>query len=64
MTVTVNFVSEEPDISVPADEKTLMLVFSLGPMEAKFLQAMLTTKGWVGKDELPVVRIFDPADDL
>jgi hypothetical protein len=52
----LNFVTEEPDISVPCDEKTLIHVFTLGPLEAKFLQAMLSTKGWVGKEELPVVR--------
>lgn len=52
----LNFVTEEPDISVPCDEKTLMHVFTLGPMEAKFLQAMLATRGWVGKEELPEAR--------
>ena len=54
--MNVNFITEEPDISVPCDVKTLMLVFTLGPLEAKFLQAMLSTKGWVGKDELPEAR--------
>lgn len=54
--VNVNFVTEEPDISVPCDVKTLMLVFTLGPLEATFLQAMLSTKGWVGKDEIPEAR--------
>jgi hypothetical protein len=50
------FVAEEPDITVPADEKTLMLVFGLSPMEARFLQTMLMTTGWVGHAELPEVR--------
>ena len=54
MTV-VEFMTKEPDILVPADEKTLMQVFSLSPMEAKFLQSMLTNS-WVGKDELPIVK--------
>lgn len=40
---------------VPADVKTLMQVFSLPPMEAKLLQAMLTNE-WVGKDELPEIK--------
>lgn len=51
----VMFKTKEPDISVPADEKTLMQVFSLSPMEAKFLQSMLTNN-WVGKEELPIVK--------
>lgn len=49
----MNFITEEPDISVPADLKTLMQVFDLPPLEAKFLQTMLTTQGWIGKQELP-----------
>lgn len=52
----VNFVTTEPDIDVPADEKTLMLTFNISPMEARFMQAMLATTGWVGKDELPEVK--------
>ena len=51
----VMFMTKEPDILVPADEKTLMKVFSLSPMEAKFLQSMLINS-WVGKDELPEVK--------
>jgi hypothetical protein len=50
----VNFITEEPDIEVPADEKTLMHVFSLGPMEARFMQSMLL-RGWSGPQELPEV---------
>ena len=52
----VNFMTEEPDITVPADLKTLMAVLGLKMMEAKFLQAMLATKGWVGKEELPEIK--------
>ena len=51
----VNFMTEEPDISIPADEKTLMQTFSLSPMEARFIQAMLNTS-WVGEDELPEIK--------
>lgn len=52
----MNFITQEPDIVVPADIKTLMHVFSLQPLEAKFLQAMLASKTWVGKDELPAIK--------
>lgn len=52
----VSFLTQEPEISVPADVKTLMLTFALPPMEAKFLRAMLDSRAWVGKDELPEVR--------
>ena len=51
----IAFNTKEPDISVPADEKTLMFAFDLSPMEAKFLQAMLGTTEWIGKEELPEV---------
>ena len=49
------FAIKEPDIQVPADEKTLMHVFGLSPMEARFLQAMLV-RDWVGRRELPEVK--------
>ena len=39
---------------VPADEKTLIAVFGLSPMEARFLQALLQGD-WVGKEEMPEV---------
>ena len=52
----VSFMTEEPDIAVPADPKTLMAVLGLKLMEAKFLQAMLATKGWIGKEELPEIK--------
>ncbi len=52
----VNFMTEEPDISIPADEKTLMRAFGVSPMEARFIQAMLNTTGWVGEDELPEIK--------
>lgn len=51
----VNFVMREPDIAVPADEKTLMSVFDLPMLEARFLHAMLD-QPWVGKDELPAIK--------
>jgi hypothetical protein len=50
----VNFITEEPDIEVPADMQTLMQVFGLAPMEARFMQSMLV-RGWSGKEELPEV---------
>ena len=50
------FMTKEPGILVPADEKTLMIVFGLAPIEAKFLRAMLDTTGWIGKAELPDVK--------
>ena len=49
------FVTVEPRISVPADEKTLMHALGVTPMEARFIQAMLNTS-WVGEDELPEIR--------
>ena len=53
----MNFMTTEPDIHVPADEKTLMSVFKLPVLEARFLHAMLNTKGgWVGKYELPAIQ--------
>lgn len=52
----VNFVTTEPEIDVPADEKTLICVFGLAPMEARFLQAMLDTTDWIGKEELPEIK--------
>jgi hypothetical protein len=50
------FATMMPDIPVPADEKTLILALGVTPMEARFIQAMLNTDGWVGKDELPEVK--------
>ena len=52
----VEFMTEEPHVSVPADEKTLMKAFGVSPMEARFIQAMLNTTGWVGEDELPEIK--------
>ena len=52
----VEFMTVEPDVPVPADEKTLMHVFGVSPMEARFMQAMLNTNDWIGEDELPEVK--------
>lgn len=52
----VSFMTDEPDIAVPADLKTLMHVFGLKMLEAKFLQAMLAAEGWIGKEELPEIK--------
>ena len=52
----VEFMTVEPNIPVPADEKTLIHALGISPMEARFVQAMLNTNGWVGKDELPEVK--------
>jgi hypothetical protein len=52
----VNFVTVEPSVDVPADEKTLILAFGVTPMEARFMQAMLNTTDWIGKDELPEIK--------
>jgi hypothetical protein len=52
----IEFMTEEPRFSTPADEKTLMHALGITPMEARFVQAMLNTTGWVGKDELPEVK--------
>lgn len=52
----VNFVTVEPSVDVPADEKTIMLTFGVSPMEARFMQAMLGTTGWVGEEELPELK--------
>ena len=52
----VEFMTVEPKIKVPADEKTLIHALGITPMEARFVQAMLNTTGWVGKDELPEVK--------
>lgn len=49
----VQFKTEETVVAVAADTKTLMSVFRLTPMEARFLQAMLKHNSWVGKEELP-----------
>jgi hypothetical protein len=50
------FMTEEPKFSIPADEKTLIYVLGVSPMEARFVQAMLNTTGWVGEDELPEIK--------
>jgi hypothetical protein len=50
------FMIMEPNVPVPADEKTLMLALGISPMEARFVQAMLNTNKWVGQDELPEVK--------
>jgi hypothetical protein len=52
----VEFMTAEPNEPVHADEKTLMFVLGISPMEARFVQAMLSTNEWVGKDELPEVK--------
>lgn len=52
----VDFITIEPDRPVPADEKTLIHALGITPMEARFVQAMLNTTDWVGKDELPEVK--------
>lgn len=49
----VNFITRAQETPVPADFKTLMWVFSLPPLEAKFLALMLGGEGWIGKEELP-----------
>lgn len=49
----IEFKTEETVISVTADEKTLVYVFGLTRMEARFFQAMLKHNSWVGKEELP-----------
>jgi hypothetical protein len=50
------FMTVEPHNPIPADEKTLIYALGVSPMEARFVQAMLNTTGWVGKDELPEVK--------
>ena len=52
----VEFVTTEPRVRVPADEKTLIYTFGFSPMEARFVQAMLNTTNWVGEDELPEIK--------
>ena len=52
----VEFVTTEPRVRVPADEKTLIHTFGFSPMEARFVQAMLNTTNWVGEDELPEIK--------
>jgi hypothetical protein len=52
----IEFMTEEPRFFTPADEKTLIHALGITPMEARFVQAMLNTTGWVGKDELPEVK--------
>ena len=51
----LEFKLTEPVIHVPADHKTLMLVLKLGPMEARFLHAMLEHP-WVGTEEMPDLK--------
>jgi hypothetical protein len=50
----LEFKLQEPVISVPADEKTLIQVLKLAPVEAKFLQAMLV-HSWVSEEECPEI---------
>jgi hypothetical protein len=52
--MSLAFNTEDRDVPVPADEKTLIAAFGLSPMEARFLQGMLNSV-WVGKEELPEV---------
>lgn len=49
----LEFKTTPPNVEVPADYMTLMSVFDLTPLEAKVLQAMLVTTGWIGKKEVP-----------
>jgi len=51
----VAFMTTEPDIRPLADEKTLMSVFGLPLLEARFLRAMLDQE-WVGRAELPAIQ--------
>jgi len=50
------FMTVEPLKPIPADEKTLMFALGISPMEARFVQAMLNTTGWVGEEELPEIK--------
>lgn len=52
--MSVAFDTGDRGMHVPADEKTLIAVFGLSPMEARFLQALLQGD-WVGKEEMPEV---------
>jgi hypothetical protein len=52
----VEFMTVEPLKPIPADEKTLMFALGISPMEARFVQAMLNTTGWVGEEELPEIK--------
>ena len=51
----VAFMTTEPDTRPLVDEKTLMGVFNLPLLEARFLRAMLEHE-WVGKEELPAIQ--------
>jgi hypothetical protein len=50
------FMTAEPLNPIHADEKTLMFALGISPMEARFVQAMLNTTGWVGEEELPEIK--------
>jgi len=52
----VEFMTVEKHNPIPADEKTLVHAFGVSPMEARFIQAMLNTTGWVGEEELPEIK--------
>lgn len=52
----VEFMTTEPDITVPGDVKTLMRVFGISPIEARFMQHMLKSRSWVGRDEFPEIK--------
>jgi hypothetical protein len=51
----VEFTTEETVVSVDADEKTLIAVFGLTPMEARFFQAMLKYSYGIGPEEMPEI---------
>ena len=51
----VRFMTAERSDLAPMDEKTLMHVFKIPLLEAKFLHAMLDQE-WVGEEELPAIK--------
>jgi hypothetical protein len=50
----MKFITEERDVPVLADQKTLIAVFGLSLNEAGYLQKLLESN-WVHKDEFPEV---------
>jgi hypothetical protein len=52
--MTLAFITHEHVVEVQADEKTLIAVFGVSPLEAQFMQALLTND-WAGPSELPPV---------
>ena len=52
----VEFMTVEKHNPTFADEKTLMYALGVSPMEARFVQSMLNTTGWVGEEELPEIK--------